>query len=266
MPRANRYHVPGYIWHLTHRCHKKEFLLKFAKDRRRWVAWLLEAKKRFGLRVLNFAVTCNHVHLLVVDSADPRVVPRSLQLIAGRTAQEFNFRKHRAGAFWEDRYHATAIENGAHLTNCITYIDLNMVRAGRVRHPIQWRHGGYYEMERTPRYKNLVDYGFLLKLLGIGTMEELRILRRRWVKEKIAAKQMARESQWTGSVAVGSCEFLEEMKERQGIRAWWRAIEPVDEDSDSFRLKEGSGNYCVLRVKKASNWPKKSQKKSLTSR
>jgi len=249
MPRANRYHVPDYIWHLTHRCHKKEFLLKFAKDRRRWLAWLLEAKKRFGLRVLNFAVTCNHVHLLVVDSADPRVVPRSLQLIAGRTAQEFNFRKRRAGAFWEDRYHATAIENGGHLTNCITYIDLNMVRAGRVRHPIQWRHGGYYEMERPPRYKNMVDYGSLLKLLGIGTMEELRILRRRWVKEKIAAKQMARESQWTGSVAVGSREFLEQMRERQGIRIWNREIEQVD-DSDLFQLKDGGGNYCVLGAKK----------------
>jgi len=259
MPRANRYHLPGYIWHLTHRCHKKEFLLKFAKDRRRWMAWLYEARERFGLRVLNFVVTRNHVHLLVVDSADPQVVPRSLQLIAGRTAQGFNFRKHRAGAFWEDRYHATAIENGVHLTNCLTYIDLNMVRAGRVRHPIQWVHGGYYEMERPPRYKNLVDYESLLKLLGIGTMKELRALRRRWVAEKIAAKQLGRESKWTGSIAVGSPEFLEEMKERLGLRTWWRAIEPVD-DSSSFQLKDVDGEYCVLRVKKASNWPKRTVK------
>ena len=35
MPRANRYFLPGYIWHITHRCHKKEFLLKFARDRQR---------------------------------------------------------------------------------------------------------------------------------------------------------------------------------------------------------------------------------------
>jgi hypothetical protein len=33
-----------------------------------------------------------------------------MQLIAGRTAQEYNQRKARGGAFWEDRYHATAIE------------------------------------------------------------------------------------------------------------------------------------------------------------
>lgn len=33
-----------------------------------------------------------------------------MQLIAGRTAQEYNQRKNRQGAFWEERYHATAIE------------------------------------------------------------------------------------------------------------------------------------------------------------
>ena len=43
MPRANRYLLPGHVWHITHRCHKQEFLLKFAKDRQRWRHWLFEA-------------------------------------------------------------------------------------------------------------------------------------------------------------------------------------------------------------------------------
>ena len=55
MPRANRHYIPGYVWHITHRCHKKEFLLKFTRDRRRWIAWLFEAKKRYGLSILNDA-------------------------------------------------------------------------------------------------------------------------------------------------------------------------------------------------------------------
>ena len=42
MPRANRYFLPGHVWHITHRCHKKEFLLKFAKDRKRWLHWLFD--------------------------------------------------------------------------------------------------------------------------------------------------------------------------------------------------------------------------------
>ncbi len=52
MARANRHHLPGYVWHITHRCHKREY----------------------------------------------------------------NQRKNRKGAFWEDRYHATAVKTGKHLT------------------------------------------------------------------------------------------------------------------------------------------------------
>ncbi len=46
MVRAKRYFLPGHVWHITHRCHKKEFLLKFARDRCRWLQWLFEAKKK----------------------------------------------------------------------------------------------------------------------------------------------------------------------------------------------------------------------------
>jgi REP element-mobilizing transposase RayT len=27
MARANRHHIPGQVWHITQRCHKKAFLL-----------------------------------------------------------------------------------------------------------------------------------------------------------------------------------------------------------------------------------------------
>ena len=32
MPRANRHFVPGQLWHITHRCHEKSFLLRFPRD------------------------------------------------------------------------------------------------------------------------------------------------------------------------------------------------------------------------------------------
>jgi putative transposase len=60
-------------------------------------------------------VTSNHVHLLAVDGRYHDVLPRSLKLVASRTGQEYNQRKNRKGAFREDRYHATAIENGEHI-------------------------------------------------------------------------------------------------------------------------------------------------------
>jgi putative transposase len=68
MPRANRYFLPGYIWHITHRCHQKQFLLKFARDRRRYLYWLFEAKKRYSLCVLDYIVNIQPSSPFVKDT------------------------------------------------------------------------------------------------------------------------------------------------------------------------------------------------------
>jgi putative transposase len=93
MARAYRHFIPGYIWHITHRCHERDFLLKFAKDRTRWIKLLFEAKIKFRLSILNFIVTSNHIHLILYSSGNQHAIPRAIQLIAGRTAQEYNRRK-----------------------------------------------------------------------------------------------------------------------------------------------------------------------------
>jgi putative transposase len=36
MPRTSRYFVPGKSYHLTHRCHNREFLFKFIGDRNQY--------------------------------------------------------------------------------------------------------------------------------------------------------------------------------------------------------------------------------------
>jgi putative transposase len=167
MPRANRHFLPGYVWHITHRCHRKSFLLKFARDRQSYLRWVFEAKKRFGLSVLDYIVTCNHVHLLIRDTG-PKVIADSMQLIAGRSGQEYNQRKGRHGAFWEDRYHATAIEANEHLQRCLVYIDLNMVRARVVTHPSDWTHAGYREIQNPPKRYGIIDLRELSSLCGFA--------------------------------------------------------------------------------------------------
>jgi REP element-mobilizing transposase RayT len=70
VPRANRYYLPGYIYHITHRCQKKDFLLKLRRDCKNWIKWLYESKKRYGLIVYNYIVTSNHIHLIVESPTD----------------------------------------------------------------------------------------------------------------------------------------------------------------------------------------------------
>ena len=106
MPRANRHFLPSHIWHITHpsgdefqsfqsfnrfapfkplsRETDKIPLLRNARLAPLFARF--EAKKRFGLCVLDYMITSNHVHLLIKDTG-PNVIADSMQLIAGRTAR-----------------------------------------------------------------------------------------------------------------------------------------------------------------------------------
>ena len=242
MARAKRHYIPEQIWHLTHRCHKREFLLKLAKDKQRWLQWLLEAKERYGLVILNFTVTSNHIHLLVFDEKGRDVIPSSIKLVAGRTGQEYNLRKKRKGAFWEDRYHATAIESEEHLFKCLTYIDLNMVRNGVVSHPSEWSFCGYNEIQK-PRKKNvLIAYQRLAELTGFESYTAFQETHKELVNESLANGSNIRDRQWTRGVAVGEKQFVEKIKTELGSKALGREIR---EASGGYELRERTISYMT---------------------
>lgn len=239
MPRANRHFLPGHVWHITHRCHQKAFLLKFARDRDRYLHWVFEAKKRLGLRVLNYMVTSNHVHLLVQDTK-PQIIAQSMQLIAGRSAQEYNQRKSRQGAFWEDRYHATAVETDMHLHRCLVYIDLNMVRAGVTKHPAEWEHSGYLEIQAPPKRYAIIALAELASLCGFGDVAAFQEAHRQWVQTALTDGAVARDESWSAAIAVGSERFVNQVRCELGVKALHRA---VSESDGSHVLRESASAY-----------------------
>ena len=243
MPRASRYFLPGYIWHITHRCHKREFLLKFNRDKKRWISWLFEAKKRYDLNILNYMVTDNHIHLLLVDNGNRDCIPRSIQLVAGRTGQEFNHRKKRKGAYWEDRYHATAVAKADYLAQCMDYIDMNMVRTGVVHHPSEWPFCGYYEIMSGKQRYRLINNEKLAQVLGVASPDEVPTLRKRSINTILKRENLPRESKWTESIAVGSESFVETIKNKLGNRATSRI---VHQDNENYQLHESVEPYSTI--------------------
>lgn len=233
MARALRSYLPGYCWHLTHRCHRREFLLSSDDDRERWIFWLSRARDRFGLTILDYVVTSNHIHLMVLDSGVARAISRSMHLMEGRTAQEYNLKEDRHGAFWEDRYHAAAVENGSHLISAVVYIDLNMVRAGVVDHPASWRFSGYTEIQGDCGRRSLIDLDALKKLWGTDDISRLRNEHKSLIEQALI-RGSVRDPKWTEGLAIGSESFVESMKTQLKFRTKKRFIH---QDGPHFYLR-----------------------------
>lgn len=247
MARAHRIHIPGQVWHLTHRCHRRQFLLRFARDRRLWRRWLFEACRRYGLCVLDYTATSNHIHLIVRDRGCGEIAA-GMQLIEGAIAQAYNRRKHRSGAFWGDQYHATAVETGEHLARCLVYVDLNMVRVGAVAHPADWEVGGYHEIQRAPQRYRIVDRAALAEALGVE-LHDLAGVHHEWIDTALRAGCEERQKRWTECVAVGSRVYVERF--RQGLRGRGR-FRSIEEDGDTHVLREPPHAYSLGSARKTS--------------
>lgn len=151
------------------------------------------------------------------------------------------------GPFWEDRYHATAVQTGTHLARCLVYIDMNMVRAGVVDHPQQWEHGGYHEILSPRERYRLISHDALLASLGMSDQEQLQREYPGWIAQALAARpRRTRETRWTEALAIGDEAFTQEvqikLKEENRGSSTSKSI-ASEESGEGFDLKEAENPY-----------------------
>jgi len=233
MGRANRLTVDQGIFHVTHRCHNRSFLLRFAKDRNGYRRKLLEALREFSVCLFDYTITCNHIHLLL-EVSDKAQLSGFMRKVAGEFARSYNRRKKRSNAVWGDNFHATLVQDGRYLMECLLYIELNMVRCGVVEHPKDWTWVGYHEiMGQRQRYR-LLDLERLCWRLQAPSLADLRKQIEETLERRIAQGEVKRMACWTEALGVGSRPFLEESQKLIFTRL-------------ESTIAQGDGGLCVLK-------------------
>jgi len=245
MPRACDYLLEGYTYHLTHRCHNRDFHLRFDRDRDVYREWLREGVRRYKVPVYGYCLTRNHVHV-VAHVADRVAASDLMHLASGSLAKQYNLRKGHEGSVWEHPYQCTAIEDGRHLLNCLRYVDLNMVRAGVVSHPSEWRWCGFDELTgKRTRYR-IIDVDGLIRRLNISSLDDFRAFYGRAVEERLAGSVQARDPYWTEPLAVGSHGFVEKARCQFTRRHSFEYEQVASQDVDTWMVKESGAPYGTI--------------------
>ena len=243
MPRANRYLTAGRYYHVTHRCHDRAFLLKFAKDRDLYRKMLREQLGKHPVHVLGYCLTSNHVHLLLTSERHA-AIGEFMGTVAGEFARAYNRRKHRENAFWGGRYHATLVDSESYLWRCLRYIDLNMVRAGVVEHPREWAWCGYQEVSGNRVRYRLIDRERLLLALRIE--HEFNRFRESYLEDidhVVGTETLSRQAAWTESLAVGSESFVQQVAESVKNRSRLE-VERQGSEAGAWILREARASYA----------------------
>jgi putative transposase len=130
MPRFARVVVPQCPHHVTQRGNVRLDIFFTAEDRRVYLGLLKRYAELYQVEVLGYCLMTNHVHLVVIPGAEPRLA-KAMREIHMRYAQYRNAIEHGNGHLWQSRYYSCPVDH-ARLGSLMRYVELNPVRAGLV--------------------------------------------------------------------------------------------------------------------------------------
>lgn len=79
-----------------------------------------------------------------------------------------------------------------------------------------------------------------MRRLPLESKDELKKEHHKWIEEELKKSQLVRQSKWTQSIAVGDKSFVEQIKDRLGIRSKGRKLL---EEEDGYQLRERQTGY-----------------------
>ena len=87
MPRRKRTWIDKTCYHITPGAmYEKKFLFRFAKYRNFCTRHLFKMRKQYNIDILDYMVTSNHIHLLLISKKGERI-SEGLRYLQGRIGQ-----------------------------------------------------------------------------------------------------------------------------------------------------------------------------------
>ena len=118
--------------HVTLRVAPHVYNLRSRRSFRVIAAALRVAGDRFDVRVTQFSVQGNHIHLLV-EAPDRRALGRGIQGLSIRIARGLNRMMGRTGRVFDDRYHARVLCTPTEVRRAMHYVLENARKHGAQR-------------------------------------------------------------------------------------------------------------------------------------
>jgi putative transposase len=139
MPRPLRNIAQGLTHHTFSRCHGKRNLLQGKYGRKYFIDAVRQCQEKYVFDLIAAEIVANHIHLIIKTELDKQTISCIMQYIKARIAEKYNRARGETGAFWNERFGSTVIEEAenpeGYLLWLLWYIGYNPVRKGLSRDP-----------------------------------------------------------------------------------------------------------------------------------
>ena len=139
MPRARRVTAAGVIQHVMNRGNRRARIFLKPADYQALILILIEASRRFRVRLIAFSVMPNHWHFILVADEEG-AISSYMEWVTGTHVRRY----HRlyglvgTGHLYQGRYTSVLIQGDRHLLTAIRYVESNPSRARLVPRAEDW--------------------------------------------------------------------------------------------------------------------------------
>lgn len=137
MPRKARIVIPGVAHHITQRGNNKQDVFFVDDDKEKFLGFLSEQSRKFGVVVDGFCLMTNHVHIIATPNKEDSLAKAMgrLNLLYSRYISHMHGR---TGHLWQNRFYSCPLDTNHYFT-ALSYIEQNPVRAKMTRYPWTYR-------------------------------------------------------------------------------------------------------------------------------
>jgi len=162
VPRQARKKSASGIYHIVLRGINQQVIFEDEEDNNKFIETIKTYKAISGYKIYAYCLMSNHVHLLLkVEKEDLDLI---IKRIAGSYVYWYNWKYHRRGHLFQDRFKSEPVEDDSYFLTVLRYIHQNPVKGNIVEDVEKYVFSSYndYIEEET----ELIDLDFVFSIIS----------------------------------------------------------------------------------------------------
>ena len=149
------------IYHVILRGINRQNIFEDDEDKSKFLDILIKYKQICQYSVYAYCLMDNHIHLVIKEGPDP--LHRIMKRIGVSFVYWFNWKYHRSGHLFQDRFISTTVDDDSYLLEVIRYIHQNPLKAGLVTALENFAWSSFSDYLGTPL---IADTNFVLQMFS----------------------------------------------------------------------------------------------------
>lgn len=143
MPTTKRKESSTGFYHIIVKGINREKIFYQQREKLYFKSIISKYLKKYKAEIYSYCIMSTHAHFII--RAEIQILSLFMAAILAEYALYYNFKHHRNGHVFQNRFTSECIENDRYFWTCLRYIHMNPVKAGMIKKPERYKYSSMSE-------------------------------------------------------------------------------------------------------------------------